>query len=398
MSVGFVRNSDDVRAAMATHTVQLAANAAAHDADGSFPHEAITPLWEAGVLGLVVPAEVGGVGGGLRDTVAVLTEIGRGDPSVALVVGLHLLQLLAMGAPGSPWPDDLRDRLQRSVVDGPALLNALRVEPELGTPARGGLPATVAVRRPDGGFTLHGRKIYSTGVPGLRWHIVYARTDEPEPRVAQFVVDAADHDGWRVERTWDHLGMRATASHDVIYEGAPVAADAVADVRTPGTGHPLDPIVLAWNAAVIAATYQGIALAARDWLVDYLHRRVPTALGAPLATLPRFQEAVGRIEATVRTSTRLLDDLARRLDDPTEASTAIADAPVVKRTVTNGVIEVTSEAIALVGNPGLSRTNDLERHLRNALCSRIHTPQDDMVLLLAGRDALARHDDLGGRA
>ncbi len=396
MPVGIVRNVADVHAALPALTAGLAARAAEHDAAGTFPHEAVAPLWEAGVLDLVVPAADGGVGAGLRDTVAVLTEIGRGDPSVALVVGLHLLQLLAIGAPGTPWPDGLRDRLQRSVVDGPALVNALRVEPELGTPARGGLPATVAIRQADGGYRLHGRKIYSTGVPGLRWHLVYARTDDPEPRVAQFVVDAADRDGWRVEPTWDHLGMRATASHDVVYDGAYVADDAVADVRIPGTGHPLDPILLGWNAAVIAATYHGVALAARDWLVDYLHRRVPTALGAPLATLPRFQEAVGRIEATVRTSTRLLDDLARRLDDPATATEAVADAPVVKRTVTNAVIEVTSEAIALVGNPGLSRSNDIERHLRNALCSRIHTPQDDMVLLMAGRDALARHDD-GGR-
>jgi len=393
MSVGFVRNIADVHAALPAISTRLAAGAAAHDAAGTFPHEAIAPLWEAGVLDLVVPRGAGGVGGGLRDTVAALTEIGRGDPSVALVVGLHLLQLLAIGAPGSPWPDGLRDRLQRSVVDGPALLNALRVEPELGTPARGGLPATVAIRQPDGGFRLHGRKIYSTGVPGLRWHLVYARTDDPEPRVAQFVVDAADREGWRVEPTWDHLGMRATASHDVVYEGAYVAADAVADIRTPGTSHPLDPVVLGWNSAAIAATYHGVALAARDWLVDYLHHRVPSALGAPLATLPRFQEAVGRIEATVRTSTRLLDDLARRLDDPSTVSDAVADAPVVKRAVTNAVIEVTSEAIGLVGNPGLSRANDIERHLRNALCSRIHTPQDDMVLLMAGREALARHDD-----
>jgi len=393
MSVGFVRNTADVHAALPAISTRLAAGAAAHDAGGTFPHEAIAPLWEAGVLDLVVPRGAGGVGGGLRDTVAALTEIGRGDPSVALVVGLHLLQLLAIGAPGSPWPAPLRDRLQRSVVDGPALLNALRVEPELGTPARGGLPATVAIRQPDGGFRLHGRKIYSTGMPGLRWHLVYARTDDPEPCVAQFVVDAADREGWRVEPTWDHLGMRATASHDVVYEGAYVAADAVADIRTPGTGHPLDPVVLGWNAAAIAATYHGVALAARDWLVDYLHHRVPSALGAPLATLPRFQEAVGRIEATVRTSTRLLDDLARRLDDPSTVSDAVADAPVVKRAVTNAVIEVTSEAIGLVGNPGLSRANDIERHLRNALCSRIHTPQDDMVLLMAGREALARHDD-----
>jgi alkylation response protein AidB-like acyl-CoA dehydrogenase len=66
----------------------------------------------------------------------------------------------------------------------------------------------------------------------------------------------------------------------------------------------------------------------------------------------------------------------------------MAGSAVVKHTVTGNAIEAVSEAVALVGNPGLSRRNPLERHLRNVLCSRIHTPQDDTILAAAGRAAL----------
>lgn len=371
----------------------LAAEAARHDADGSFPHEAFALLARHGVLDLVVPAELGGGGGGLEATVRVLVELGRGDPSVALVTALHLLQHASMAAPDTAWPAPLRERLQRSVVEGPALVNALRVEPELGTPARGGLPATVAERLADGtGYRLRGRKIYSTGAPGLRWFVVYARTDDAEPLVGQFVVDAADRTGWHIEPTWNHLGMRATASDDLVFDGAYVAADAVIDLRRADDPPPYDAVLMGWNALVIAATYHGVAVAARDWLTAYLHRRVPSGLGKPLASLPRFQEAVGRIEATIRASNRLLLDTARRIDtgDGAERAEALADAPVVKLAVTNGAIDAVNEAIALVGNPGLSRDNDLERHLRNVLCSRIHTPQDDMILTGTGRAALDR--------
>lgn len=390
MSVGIVGKSAVDEATLPEVVAALAAAAAAHDADGSFPHEAFELLWRNGILDLVVPAAFGGGGAGLEQTVRVLVELGRGDPSVALVTALHLLLYSQMDTPGSVWPQALRERLQRSVVEGPALANALRVEPELGTPARGGLPATVAERQADGSYRLHGRKIYSTGAPGLRWFVVYARTDDPVPLVGQFVVDtAADAGGWRIEPTWNHLGMRATASHDVVFDGARVEADAVVDLRPSDAPAGYDPVLMAWNALLIAATYHGVAVASRDWLADYLQRRVPSGLGKPLATLPRFQEAVGRIEAKVRTSSRLLADAARRIDEGVELVDACADAPVVKLTVTTNAIEAVTEAIALVGNPGLSRDNDLERHLRNVLCSRIHTPQDDMILVGAGRAALA---------
>ncbi|MEX5624701.1 acyl-CoA dehydrogenase, partial [Pseudomonas syringae] len=63
------------------------------------------------------------------------------------------------------WPEHLRLQVARDAVADGALINAFRVEPELGTPARGGLPATVA-RRTTEGWRLSGRKIYSTGSHG----------------------------------------------------------------------------------------------------------------------------------------------------------------------------------------------------------------------------------------
>jgi len=389
MSVGIIRNPSLLDAALPEVVAALAAAAPGHDAAATFPHDAFELLWRHGILDLVVPARLGGGGAGLEPAVRVLVELGRGDPSVGLVTALHLLLHSQLAGPATVWPEALRTRLQRSVVEGPALANALRVEPELGTPARGGLPATVAERQADGSFRLRGRKIYSTGAPGLRWFVVYGRTDDPEPLVGQFVVDAAASGGWHIEPTWNHLGMRATASHDVVLDGAYVAADAVVDLRRADDPAGYDAVLMAWNALLIAAVYHGVAIAARDWLTDYLQRRVPSGLGRPLATLERFQQAVGGIEAKIRTSTRLLVDTARAIDDGSGPADACADAALVKLTVTTNAIDAVSEAIALVGNPGLSRDNDLERHLRNVLCSRIHTPQDDMILAAAGRAALA---------
>jgi alkylation response protein AidB-like acyl-CoA dehydrogenase len=61
---------------------------------------------------------------------------------------------------------------------------------------------------------------------------------------------------------------------------------------------------------------------------------------------------------------------------------------MAKLVATNNAVKAVDIAMSLVGNPGLSRHNPLERHHRDVLCSRIHMPQDDMVLTGAGRATL----------
>src|SRR6202000_1957243 len=110
-------------------------------------------------------------------------------------------------------PASLTRKLANETVDGVALINALRVEPELGSPARGGLPATIA-RRTETAWRLTGRKIYSTGAPILKWDAVWAKTDEPETRVGLFLVPAGLPGSW-IEESWNHLGLRASGSQCV---------------------------------------------------------------------------------------------------------------------------------------------------------------------------------------
>jgi alkylation response protein AidB-like acyl-CoA dehydrogenase len=149
---------------------------------------------------------------------------------------------------------------------------------------------------------------------------------------------------------------------------------------------PPDPWEGSWNGVGIATLYHGIAMAARDWLVDYLNERAPTNLGAPLATLPRMQSAVGEIQGLLYANERLIDTYAAEVDAG-KAGTP-AQAPLIKYIATNNAIRAVDIALSLVGNPGLSRHHPLERYHRDVLCSRIHTPQDDTVTLNAGRMAL----------
>lgn len=350
----------------------LAANAERHDRDASFPADGIEAIHGAGLLTATVHERYGGPGGGLADTVTILRALGRGDPSAALIAAMTLFAHALQGLDPT-WPDDVYAEAVEEAGTRPVLINALRVEPELGTPARGGLPATVA-RETGDGWELTGHKTFSTGAEGLRWMVVWARTGDTGEARGYLVRGGAP--GISVERTWDHLGLRASRSDDVRFSRTP----AVPTVRAGG-----GPLFLAWNSLGLSALYLGVAGAARDWLVSFLSERTPASLGAPLATLPRFQAAVGEIDASLGTAWDLVSALADRTDAGEEA--AAARAPSAKLVATRAAIGAVEQAVALAGNNALTRRNRLERHLRDVLCSRVHTPQDDSIVAAAGRAA-----------
>ena len=366
-------------------TRSLATTAADFDASGSFPHANFELLRRHGLLGLTVPREWGGAGGRLAEARELVGAVARGEPATALVLVMQLLLTRLLGQPDCRWPAALRERVLRSAVLEGALGNQLRVEPELGSPARGGLPGTVARRTADG-WRLSGHKLYTTGIDGLRWLVVWGRTDEATPRAGQFLVPA-DAPGLRVQRSWNHLGMRATASDEVLLDEVPIPLDHAVDLRPPEDWltRP-DPEQQAWMSVLLATLYDAVARNARDWLLDFLRRRVPSSLGAPLASLPRAQEAVGEIELLLLASRSQLDAATAAADAGRPWS--VADSGLLKVAVTRNAIAVVELALRQSGNHGLDRANPLQRYHRDVLCGRVHTPQEDSALVAAGRAAL----------
>jgi alkylation response protein AidB-like acyl-CoA dehydrogenase len=360
-------------------TAAFAATAARHDREASFPTANFEMLRDAGLLALTAPSRLGGLEADLPTALKVISAVARGEPATALVLVMqYLFHASVEGRSG--WPEHLKQRVIGEAIGDGALINALRVEPDLGTPARGGLPATIARRTPEG-WRISGRKIYSTGSTALTWFVVWARSDDEQPLVGGWLVRAGTP-GVAIEETWDHLGLRASASHDVVFEDVLVPLDHALDPQPVGAPPPYPASFAAWSAVLTAAIYDAVARAARDWLVDFLANRKPANLGAALSTLPRFQEAVGDIDGLLLSNRVLLDTAARGEVGGVEAS-------LVKHVVTENAISVVEKALKLTGNPGLTRHNPLERHHRDVLCGRVHTPQADVVLTSAGKAAFA---------
>jgi alkylation response protein AidB-like acyl-CoA dehydrogenase len=371
-------------AALAAVTAEVAATAEEYDRSAAIPEAGIAAAHRAGLLTATVAARFGGPDVGLVDAARILLALGEGDPSVALLAANTLMAHQQQAAAGH-WPANAYADLLRRSASGPALVNAVRAEPELGSPARGGLPATFARRTADG-WEVSGRKAYATGGSALAYHIVWVVTvDEPEQRVGHLVVPG-DAPGITWIDTWDHLGLRASNTHDVVYDRVRAPLDAFVEIprvdgvyRDPAAtpsigsfGHP--------------ALYVGVARAARAAFIRFAHDRVPAALGRPIATTERIQAVAGEIDAQIAQAETLLFGALYRA--AAGDNRHLPQIPLLKVQIARSAVAAVQTAVTALGNPALSRHLPFERHLRDVLCVRVHPPQEDAALLAAGKRLL----------
>ena len=365
-------------------TARIAELAAGYDQSGAFPAESLRIAHEAGLLTATVGKRYGGRGAGVEESARILHSLGQGDPSVALIAAMTLATH-ARQAAQPHWPEELYARVLKESSERPVLVNHARVEPELGSPARGGLPGTRA-RRTDGGWSVSGTKRFVTGAEGLDWFLVWATTDEPEPRVGTFLMPGGSP-GIEITGRWDQLGLRASGSHDVTFRDVEIPYENVIGIGPHGPAAEQDNRAGAALHLPLAALYLGVARAAQSFFHTFAHARVPANLGHPVARTERFRRAAGEIEVLLAAAEQLVFDGAAKLDAGDTSYTpeqALGARVLADR---HGVRAV-ELAVRLLGNPGLARGNPLERHWRDIQCAPVHAPQEDVSLLAIGAKAL----------
>lgn len=354
----------------------------AREADRSaiFPFETIQTLAQYGVLDLVLPRSQAGAECDLATAQALIGTIAQADPVAALVLVNHyMVHAELRSLPSYPVP-----LLAREATAG-KLINALLAEPDQGSASRGGLPGTVA-RKTDQGWSLTGRKAYATGIPALSWLLVRARTDAPEAEIAFFLIPQ-QASGITVLSTWDHVGMRASASQEVTLTDVSVPDDHLIFKEKAGEPSTFGKVLAVWNQGLLGALYDGIVRTAVGWTERFLKERTPSNLGASLATLPAIQNVIGEIHIAVDLNQTLLRSFAEAvaLKDQNRIQ---KEAVLIKIQTVDGAAGLTQSLLAIAGNTGLSARNDLERCHRDALCGRIHAPHAELLRSKAGRQAL----------
>lgn len=324
---------------------------------------------------LCLPADSGGLGGGLPEAVAVLSALGAVSGSAALGFAMHT-HVVGSLYESSGWPAPLRAWLGRLVRDESALLNSAATEEGSGSPARGGLPATLAVDA-EGGVRITGEKTWTTWLPALRAAQVTATV--ASGGIGNYVVDLTSSG---VERLpgFDALGMRGSASGRLVLKDVFVPDDRLIGVREAGQPDPRGPAPGAWFGVAVAAVYLGVGEGARRDVTRWAIDRRPGDGSTAVADLPTIGVRLGRIDAALRSARIVLEDVARRWQAAAGAERGglVAEIGLAKVTATNAAVLATDEALRIAGGPGFL-AGRIERAFRDARGGLINPPLDDIA-------------------
>jgi alkylation response protein AidB-like acyl-CoA dehydrogenase len=375
-----IRADDDAFVPLAAEVGAVAAeHAAEHDRDASFVGPAYDVMRGNGYLALAVPTELGGLGANLRQVCYAQAELARHDGATSLASTMHLYNTLVqvfrrrMGAP------DAEGVLRRVAEENLIIATS------------GGSdwiwPTTVAV--PDGTtYRVSGRKAFCSQAPEATVISTSAVVGEPGDgaEVLHFSVPLAA-EGVTLVETWDTMGMRGTASHDLVLEDVVVPAERIVARRPWGQLGPALTAAGLHFAPLGAATYFGIAAGARDVAVTEATAKARGA--APLAELARVQRQVGLIDNKLSVAWWALMSAIDQLGDDYKADPAtLSTMMLAKRHVVLEAVEVVDLAMHVLGGRAYFRTSPLERAYRDVRAGTFHPFTPEVTLAYAGKLAL----------
>ena len=352
-------------------TPALHTRATEADQKGLLPKQDIDVLKSSGYLTLNIPKRYGGFECTLRECVEAQLQLAQGSGSTALVAAMQL-QVFGGARDCKTWSDEHFERFCHESVKG-ALFNSVATEPDLGSPSRGALFKSTA-KLTATGYRINGRKNLTTGGSHLTHMLVKAMCDD---RPAVFLVEQS-RDGIRWENTWQHaLSFRASDSHDVHFENCDIPSENLVHPHPNPPGNPSP-----WFAMMLASVYLGSALAARNTVIQYALERIPTALGKPIATLPKIQRQIGELDMPLQAARSLLLDTAETWD---HNIANIARAKHYAITVAN---EITDKALQIAGGAALTSSLPLERYFRAVRAGHMQPPAGDTALEMIGQHAI----------
>jgi alkylation response protein AidB-like acyl-CoA dehydrogenase len=379
-------DSTSLLATARTLAAAFADRAAEHDAAGRFPTADVEDLRAARMLGLMVPARLGGAEAGFAGYTAVATELATGAAATALLFNMHASVTgalaatpddlaRALGAPESWF--DARDRILVDAADGAFYAVAAS---ERGAGSRLSQVRTCYTRTARG-YRITGAKAFVSGAGHADAYLVAARAPElgadGAPVVSQFLVPAGP--GVMVEETWDSLGMRATGSHD-LHLDVEVPADALLG-GLEGLALLLAQVMPQWLVASYAAVYVGVARSAVDAAVAHLQQR-------DLVGLPAARARIGRADAAVAAAELAVHEAAVRVDaDPGSAET---NRWVWRAKLLAGdtAADVAASMLEAAGTSVTRRGHPLERIFRDARCGAMQPATSDVCADWLGVAAL----------
>jgi alkylation response protein AidB-like acyl-CoA dehydrogenase len=369
----------------AIHADDFRTRVAQHDRENSFPFENVAAMKASGYTSIMAPEELGGGGGDILDLVLAQERLARGDLPTAISINMHQF---AVGWVTDIWratgkrDGRIRDLLESIVHEGLIVGGGLS-DPRMNSGfGLGGLNDTTRrAQKVDGGYLINGLGKFSTLCACADLLFETAHYDDPEkgPLILGFYLPK-DTPGIKLQSNWDTLSIRASSSHDIIWENVFVSEEA-ARARTAGSWDASLKLFSSWMPS-LDACYLGLAESARDYAIDWARERVQVPFDRPMSHYPGNQFLAAEMEIGLRAARAMLLQTTSRLGEfSVRAEPPMMDIIACHQFVMETAVKVVDQAMRLVGGAALFRSSPLEQMYRDVRAAIIHQPY-------AGHDGL----------
>lgn len=366
MTVAVERNPVELARQIANEVI--APLAAEIDREKRFPREAFDALGKAGLLGLLVPEEAGGLGGSLSDLAAVTEVIGQSCGSTAMCFLMHSCATRVIASKATP---DQRERYLRPIARGEKI--GTLAFSERGTGAHFYSPE-IKAEFADGHLVLNGKKSFVTNGDRADFLIVLTNASSPDKGLDMIIVDT-DAPGVRFEGTWDGIGLAGNNSINVLLEGAKVPFPNL--VGAEGDGMDMVFQVVA-PAFILGGSGVNVGLARGAYLAALEHAKTRKyADGRSLAEVQAIQFYLAEMHGSVEAASLFLQNAAKAADRGEEG--ALLKVMQSKIIASESAIRVTNLAMQVCGGQGYTRSLPVERYLRDARAGSVMAPTVEVL-------------------
>ena len=352
--------------------------AAKYDVEQTYPWEVQKAIKEAGLSGVWIPEEYGGMGGGVLDLCLVVEEFSRACGGMGVGFAVNALGSFPILVAGT---DEQKERWLPPIAAGEKLIAFALSEKDAGSDA--GSMQTLAVLDGDE-YVINGEKKWNTNGAVASFNTVFAvtRPDRGARGISAIVVEE-DAPGYRIGKHEDKMGIRCVPVVEVHFDDCRVpAANLLGGVE--GRGFKQAMITLDLARPGVAAQAVGLAQGALDLALEYTHNR--NQFGQAVSSFQGIQWMLADMATKIEASRQLVHTAARAID--AGAKNISRMSAMCKLMATDTAMSVTTDCVQLFGGYGYCKDFPIEKYMRDAKITQIYEGTNQIQRLVIARNLL----------
>jgi alkylation response protein AidB-like acyl-CoA dehydrogenase len=358
---------------------RIAPRAAEIDASHEFPWDVVELFREQGIFGLLFDEEAGGTGTGTLLALVAIEEVSKVCATSGLILAVQELGSLGLKLEGT---EEQRAAWLPRLASG-EVLGAYALT-EAGSGSDSAAMRTTARREGDG-YVLDGSKRFITnaGVAGL--YTVFAKTDPDAGHagISAFLVES-DAPGFEVARLEEKLGIAGSTTGELVFDGCRVPE--ANRLGAEGARFKLAMRILDRSRPGVAAQALGIAQGATDYALEYARTR--ETMGKPIAEHQLIAGKLADMETKTEAARGLLYRFGQMVDAGVPESELTKASAMAKLLCGDVAMEVTTEAVQILGGYGYVKEYPVERFMRDAKITQIYEGTQEVQRLVIAREML----------